>query len=181
MNRLFYMSLTSMLKTRTARDLFRMTFAFQPYRADAEIVAALPEDGNHAAVGIAFDYLARFWLERRHSDVEKSAWIAETGACMLAEAAVSDPQYAGLARNARKALTRAKSEYDAYMRTGDPTDGLMRASIELVELDMVYRTGMTNGVGLEPRTEDIADLRVLLEVIEDGDLKNLRPPLSLKP
>ena len=169
-----------MLKDPIVRDLFRSTFEFQPYCVDAKMAAAPPADGNRPAVGTAFDYLVRFWLERHHPDAEKGPWIAEMGVLMLEEAA-TNPQYAGLARAARESLAYAKSEHEIYMRTGDPTDGLMRAVLGLAELDVVYRAWWTAGVGKEPQKENIADLRTLWEVMEGGDLKDLRAPLSLNP
>ena len=175
------MSLTLMLKDRTMRNLFHALFEFQPYRVDAKMVAVPPSNENRPAIGTAFDYLVRFWLERRHPGAERGPWIAENGVLILEESAASDPRYAGLARAARESLTYAKSEHRAYVRTGDPTDGLMRAALELAELDVVYRARVTVGVGKKAREEDISDLRALWAVMEDGGLKGLRAPLSLNP
>ena len=71
------MSLTSMLKDPAVKSLFRSTFAFEPRRTDAAVAAPPPE--NHPPTGAAFDYLARFWLERLHPDAETYPWQAEYG------------------------------------------------------------------------------------------------------
>ena len=60
------MSLTSMLKHPITVDLFKDTFNFRQYRAAGKMVAPRPDGGTPGAVGIAFDYLVRFWLEHRH-------------------------------------------------------------------------------------------------------------------
>ena len=175
------MSLTLMLQVPVVRDLFRATFGFQPYRVDAKTVAVPPAGGNQAAVGTAFDYLVRFWLERHHPDAEKGPWIAENGVMILEDMAAQDPQYAGLPRAAHETIVRAKSEHRAYLRTGDPTDGMMHSALELAELDVVYRAMITGDVGKEPSKEDVADLHALWETMEGGDLGRFRSPLSLNP
>ena len=175
------MSITSMLKYTAAKDLFRMAFEFQPYSTNAKMAAIPPADGNGAAVGTAFDYLVRFWLEHRYPDAEIGPWVAENGVLMLDGMGADDPQYAGLAKAAHKSLAYAKSEHETYMRTGNLTDGLMRAALRLAELDVVYRACVVDGVGKEPRKEDVADLHSLWKVMENGDLKDLRTPLSLNP
>ena len=170
-----------MLKNNAVRDLFRMTFEFQPYNPGTKMAAVPPAGGNGAAVGTAFDYLARFWLQRRYPDAESGPWAAENGVLILDDIEASDPRCSDLAKAARESLAYAKSEHEAYVRTGSPTDGLMRAALRLAELDVVYRAGITDGVEREPRKEDVTDLRSLWKVMEGGDLKDLEAPLSLNP
>ena len=173
------MSLTSMLKGAEVRRLFRSTFDFRAYRIDADIAAPRTVDWNNPAIGTAFDYLARFWLERRHQRVAKGPWIAENGLRILET--FHGNRSAGLVQAARKTLAYAKSEHAAYMRTGTPTDGLMRAALGLAELDVVYRALVTVGIEKEPLREDIADLHAIWQVMEGGELRNLQAPLSLNP
>ena len=113
------MSLTSMLKGAEVRRLFRSTFDFRAYRIDADIAAPRTVDWNNPAIGTAFDYLARFWLERRHQRVAKGPWIAENGLRILET--FHGNRSAGLVQAARKTLAYAKSEHATYMRTGTPT------------------------------------------------------------
>ncbi len=76
------MSLTSFLSKKEVKSLFRQTFEFKPANVEAPLKAP-PLTTNHAAVGNAFDYLARFWLERRHGVAESHRWIAEQAAIGL--------------------------------------------------------------------------------------------------
>ena len=168
-----------MLKDGAVRSIFRSTFDFDPYRIDADIAAPRTVDRNNPAVGTAFDYLARFWLERRHRRVTKGPWIAEKGLRILED--VHAHGSAELVQSARVTLAYAKSEHAAYMRTGTPTDGLMRAALGLAELDVVYRALVAVGVGREPRREDIADLHAIWKVMEGGELRSLQLPMSLNP
>lgn len=169
-----------MLKDPAVRNLFNTTFAFGPLQTSARI-AAPPTDDSRQSVGTAFDYLARFWLKRRHPDAEVHPWNAIFGAVMLGERAAADPQRFGLAQAARESLASAVSEYKAYADTGDPTDGLLRAALGLADLDVVYRAGVTAGVGVEPQPGDMADLRGLWKVMESGDLRSLGDPVHLNP
>ena len=73
------------------------------------------------------------------------------------------------------------SEYRAYADTGNLTDGLLRAVLGLAGLDVVYRAGVTVGVGAEPQPGDMADLRGLWKVMERGDLRSLGDPVRLNP
>ncbi len=44
---------------------------------------APPLTANHSIIGNAFDYLVRFWLERRHKAVKSYQWIAERAVVYL--------------------------------------------------------------------------------------------------
>ena len=169
-----------MLKEPNVRDLFRSTFDFEPRRTYAAMAAAPPPE-NRPAIGTAFDYLARFWLKRRHPDAVTGTWQAVYGVLKLHAWAAADPQYAWRAQVARKWLTSAESEYGTYIRTGNPTDGLMSAALELAELDVAHRAGVTVGIGVKTRDADVYHLRALWGVMEGGDLKGLRTPMSLNP
>ena len=102
-----------MLKDGAVRSIFRSTFDFDPYRIDADIAAPRTVDRNNPAVGTAFDYLARFWLERRHRRVTKRPWIAEKGLRILED--VHAHRSAELVQSARVTLAYAKSEHAAYI------------------------------------------------------------------
>ena len=182
------MSLTSLLNNPIAQDIFRETFDFREYDIGAEMVAP-PVTGNCAAIGVAFDYLARFWLKHRHPDAEERAWVAEMATHRL-EKGIGGPGHAGAARRARALLATTKSEYATYIHTGEPTDGLMRAALGLATLDPVYyrdrialhrMTRVVAHVGVKPLEGDIRDLRALWKVLEEGDLGEIQAPLSLNP
>ena len=163
-----------------ARRLFT-AFGFESRQTNSPMAAKPPTDENRPNVGTAFDYLARFWLKRQHPDAETYPWNAVNGAVMLEQRAASDPRYAGLAQAARESLASATAEYVDYIRTGNPTDGLMCAALDLAELDVVCRAWVTVGIGAERRIGDVADLHNLWKVMERGDLGCLHAPIRLNP
>lgn len=173
------MSLTSLLKDAAVRHLFDTTFEFQPYNAGAKILVPMPD--NRPAVGIAFNYLARFWLKYRHKDAVTYPWQAEYGMAKLQEWASKDSLCTMLEPIAREWLTSAKSEYEAYLRSGDLTDSLLRATIRLAKIDAAHRGGFVTGIGVEPTNGDMDDLRALWEVMLDSDLAGLQTPMYLNP
>ena len=83
------MSLTTLLTQQDVCSLLRKTFKFKPVSIDGPI-KALPVTNDHATIGAAFDYLARFWLERHHKVVYSRPWVAEQSANILS---VSGEEY----------------------------------------------------------------------------------------
>ena len=69
------------------------------------------------------------------------------------------------------------------MDTGKAIDGLLRAALRLAKIDAVYRAGPRTAAGIvvEPPDGAVADLRTLWDVMRDGDLAGLRPPMLLNP
>lgn len=169
-------SLTSLLGQPAVRKLFRDTFPFKPFDVGADL-AAPPVTRRYAAIGTAFDYLARWWLRRRFPDAVERPWVAES--CV--ECLESVPGAAGAAAAGRRLVGRAREEYGSYLDTGEATDGMFRAAFGLVGLDSFIRSGRADGIGSEPGAGDIADLRQLWDLLESGDLGGAWEPVALNP
>lgn len=177
------MSLTLMLKDPDVRKLFDSVFRFETRQTDVLTAAPQPPK-NHSPTGVAFDYLARFWLKFRYPDAVTYPWQAENGILKLHAWAAADPQqYGWRALAALMSFESARREYEAYVSTGNPTDGLLQAVLRLAELDMAYRGNRRAavGVGVEPPDGAVSDLRALWNVMVEGDLAGIHPPMQLNP
>lgn len=123
----------------------------------------------------------RFWLEKRYPNAETYPRQAEYGVQKLRKRAAERPEYAVLEEMAREWLVSAKSEHEAYLDAGEPTDGLLRAALRLAKIDAVHRGAYFEGIGNEPPDDAVADLRALWAVTTCGDLADIRPPMQLNP
>lgn len=170
------------MRDSAVRELFDSTFRFETRQTDAPMAVPQPPK-NHPPTGAAFDYLARFWLKLRHPDAATYPWQAENGILKLHAWAADDQQYGWRALAALKSFESAEREYEAYISTGNPTDDLLRAVLRLAELDAAYRGNQmaAAGVGVEPPDVAVADLRALWNVMVEGDLADIRPPMQLNP
>lgn len=101
------MSPTSLMDKPDVRALFRKAFEFEPVNVGAPMKAP-PLTTNYTLVGTAFDYLARFWLERQHAVAYSQTWIAERAAINLS---VQCGEYVGAVFDGETRLI-PKAEWD---------------------------------------------------------------------
>ena len=155
------MSLTSMLKEAPVKAMFKEAFPVEGVRLEGRMLAP-PISGRPNLVGAAFDYLLRFRLEREFAGCVTRPWVAEEAvAGMNAGAFKCDGGRALAEANSR--LDKARAAHRDYMDTGVAGDGLIGASLDLAQLDAVFRTGVSRGfVDADP--SDIADVRGILDV-----------------
>lgn len=64
-----------------------------------------------------------------------------------------------------ESIARAEFEYKRYIQSGDLSDKLIEASIDLAKIDGIYRGGGVRGTLGEYENGDIEDLKKLVEVI----------------
>ena len=141
---------------------FKKTFPVdRPYLEGG--LLAPPISKRPSPIGTAFDYLLRFRLERAFPACIADTWVAEgavdrlnTGMIECDGATLSDA-------NAR--LAAARAAHRIYMDTGKIGNALIRASLDLAQLDAAYRTGRTHGF-YDADADDIRDLRGILRVAE---------------
>ena len=72
------MSLTSIIKTKEARELFANEFKKPKGKILGEIKAP-PLTNHYGLVGTAFDYLLRFCLKYHYPESKDLAWVADWG------------------------------------------------------------------------------------------------------
>lgn len=158
------MSLTSFLKNNAdLRILIDQTFE----KPDASIKAdrlAEPQTTNYALIGTAFDYVLRFKLEQEYDGVNSKPWIAHQG-LQTAEVVGLDTDTAS-GETLADVLSEAERLHQEYLDSGEMTDELLAATLDLGRLDWIYRSGRISddfGTALEG---DITDLRTLYEIIQ---------------
>lgn len=142
-----------------------------------------PRTTNYQAVGGAFDYLLRFYLQRINPQARDQPWAAERGVeeIRLESGAkgVEVPTLSGHPRALKAAayLADAKRQHRAYMQVGRITDNLLVAAHRLAHLDVAARAGPDrvdwNSINyLGP--DDAADLRALLDLVDEKVFRTTR-------
>jgi hypothetical protein len=114
--------------------------------------------GNrHNVTGIAFDYLLRFELERRHAHLkpEASSWVAEV--------AVKYGRYRN--KKSKAFLAQARELHQAYLGGEACLPELSRCCTVLAKLDLIYRAGWVDPDLWTPLEGMAAELEALLAVV----------------
>lgn len=182
------MSLDQILtKPPLARKL-KKTFGKPNIKLSGNILA-VPKTNNHTLVGMAFNYLLRFYIEHRYPNAKSSKWIAEYGLehmhlysgkyipdldnpTMLKSFHNDDltPEQQEISlylEIAKKNFRKAKQNYESYLKSGVISKDLLRSTIHLAQLDIIYRRG--NYVPFsDPDDGDISDLDKLITVFKEN-------------
>lgn len=157
------MSLTSFLRDdNELRVLIDQIFEKPPLDESFDRKAE-PQTSNYALIGTAFDYVVRFWLERQYG-VSSKPWIAHQGyslACIIPEEEheIADD------RDIHRVFRDIEAIHEEFVDSGEMTDDLLAATLDLARFDWVYRSGQPLK-DLTVATEgDITDLRNLHEIL----------------
>lgn len=186
------MSLTLFLsKNQDVRDHFRQYFRKPSLTADIDLLAP-PLSNRYSTVGTAFDYLLRFYIKRINPEALETKWVAEWCLTSLASPILSDVIFdvetnsitsfneTEFSKRAERIIDQAKSDYFAYLRSGNMTNGLIKSSICLAQLDPIYRAGFVDDNMGDVHNEDVEDLRNLISIVDPkvfaaGELCALNP------
>ena len=153
-----------MLKHPAIRAAFREAFPVDNPRLEGRLLAP-PISKRASPVGTAFDYLLRFRLERSFSSCIADTWVAENAVERL-NAGVVECDDATLS-DANTRLASARAAHRRYMNTGKIGSALIRAAVDLAQLDAIYRTGRTYGF-YNADADDLGDLRGILGVAKSS-------------
>ena len=159
------MSLTTLLKNPQIRELFRDTFPFEKPRLDGNLTA-VPVTKNYSLVGTAFDYLLRFRLEREYPSYNTRKWIAEGVPELISE------QMPDIGKSMSLHIRTARAMHDDYINSGDMTDDLIKTTVILAQIDVVYRAGV---VVKSFETVNEGDMRDLKKLVSMVDVKIFKP------
>ncbi|HTY87996.1 MAG TPA: hypothetical protein VMB80_11065 [Candidatus Acidoferrum sp.] len=131
-------------------------------------------------IGTAFDYLLRFYLQRLNTPVIKARrWFAENAIEILAEDAEWEIRSrhetsAENAAKARKLVTTAKHHLAEYLDSGAISDNLIRSALALATLDPIARSGRGDEMIGVFNTDDVLDVRRLIQAVDDSLFKATR-------
>lgn len=168
------MSLTSFLKLPDVRKRFREEIEV-PRILDQRDIVAPARSNRYSLVGTAFDYLFRFHLQRLNKHAVAHPWVAEEGLARLAEPGfggfidinsepfewLPHPQF----KKARLLFVRARAAHARFLKSGRLTEGLLKSSTFLAQLDFVVRAEYVDESLGHTTQKDLRDLRRLISVV----------------
>ncbi len=179
------MSLSTFLQQPEVRDKFSREF-IKPRLvrgAGRRELLAPPLSHRHSLVGTAFDYLLRFYIQRRNPDAVGHRWVAEAGIDMLNERAMGSAHFSldteepvlpakdKRLDKAREIFNKAVAAYKRYISSGRITDELLKGVIYLAQLDVIYRSGFVDEFLGRAFPEDVKDLRNLISLVRPQEFK----------
>ncbi len=164
------MSLTSFLERSDVKARFRQEFTKPDMKKPKELLTA-PLTKNNRLIGTAFDYLLRFYVQQQNPHAISHGWKAELSVKIL-ESKRATPFYEQVYEQAYLIIVQAREEYARYLETHQFTDELIKSSLLLGKLDVVYRAGkIPENLG-QIDERDIEDLRNLLAIVEPTTFKS---------
>lgn len=162
------MGVKSFITRPPFHEKFLSTITRPNSKLDKPILAP-PLTSNYQLVGIAFDYLLRFYLERINVGSKTSVWAAEEGVILLDPLEGTSDNY----ERAKSHLDDARNLYQSFIEDGCLTDELISAAIRLAHLEGTRRSGAFNEADLMTFDErDIADLRQLMSLVREQEFSS---------
>ena len=163
------MSLTSFIKIPEVKALFKNEFPLKQTRLTGEM-KAIPVTKNYPLVGTAFDYLFRFFLEYTNPNCITKPWVAEHSLGLLEHAVEEYGKKApadmlDASDKMKSFLHDAKEIHKEYLKNGNLDDNLIRMSIILAQMDVLYRSGRMYPNFGNVDKGDIQDLRNLISLV----------------
>lgn len=179
------MSLSTFLQQPEVNDKFSREF-IKPrlvIGAGKRELLAPPLSHRHSLVGTAFDYLLRFYIQRRNPDAIGRRWVAEAGIDKLNERVMNSAHYNldteelilptkdKRLDKAREIFNKAVVAHKRYISSGRITDKLLKGVIYLAQLDVIYRSGFVDEALGRAFPEDVKDLRNLISLVRPQEFK----------
>lgn len=159
------MSVKSFIMGPPFHEKFLSTITRPPCKLNKPILAP-PLTSDYQLVGMAFDYLLRFYLERINVGSKRSVWAAEEGVILLDPLEGTSDTY----EKAKSHLDNARKLYQLYIQDGFLTDELISAAICLAHLEGTRRSGTFNEADFKRFDDrDIADLKELMFLAQEQD------------
>jgi hypothetical protein len=175
------MSLTSILKHKAFQELrtkLKDNFPKPDFDLNGDLLAP-PRTKNYGGIGTAFDYLLRFYLEYKYPKAATNGWVADRGFSnvkLLSKESTRKFYFEGKPLEAKEfrdkvsdQLDEARQHHEAFLKTGNFTDKLLRSSLLLSQLDVVFRAGRLDPNFGIYNSEDVEDLKALIRLINPED------------
>ncbi len=193
------LSLSSFIKLPEVKTKLREEFEKPPFSEKRTMLApVLTSDTSR--IGIAFDYLMRFYANYVNSNAVSSDWVAEKALERLNEikdnkAVITTPNFKlitvsnidkspeGFIENwtkfkieyysqAKITIRRARKNFKTYLKTGKMSNTLIASALDLATLDLINTANYMKPLNqAEPDKDDVEDLRKLIAIINPETIK----------
>jgi hypothetical protein len=154
-------SLSTFVERKDVKEYLRLNVPKPWFQVRAEIKAP-PLTASYGWTGTAFDYAMRFYLQKLNPSAKVSRWLAEESAALV----VAGRRTARTKKRVLGIVKTAKDCVRSYLnskREAKPARELIRAAVDLAQLDLVYRIG---SLDLQPindaMVEDIGNMLALV-------------------
>lgn len=159
------MSLTSFVARSRVRDIFNkhcpLKKEFKPQTSPN--LKAAPITKNYSQVGIAFDYIFRFYLEKLNPDCSLDFGWTSTKALQLFD--IMSENY----KIINEIIDNAKLHKNAYIDSGILTDDFLYSVLKLSSLEPIIRAGRGLEYIGQVHSDDIKDLKQLISLIHQDE------------
>jgi hypothetical protein len=155
-------SLSTFVERKDVKEYLRVNVAKPWFKVRAEIKAP-PLTTSYGWTGTAFDYAMRFYLQKLNPSAKVSRWLAEESAALVV---ASRRETARTKKRVLRIVETAKDCVRSYLnsrRDAKPGAELIRATVDLAQLDLVYRIGLLDLQPInDPLVEDIGNMLALV-------------------
>lgn len=163
------MSLTFFLQIPAVKDLFKNEFPLERPKLTGEI-KAIPVTKHYSLVGTAFDYLLRFFLEYKNPNCIAVPWVAEDALILLNKTVETNggktpDAMLDVLDRINIFLLKARKIHGEYLKNGNLDDDLIRTTIVLAQIDVIYRAGKIYSNFDQVDDGDVQDLRNLISLV----------------
>ena len=193
------LSLTKFIELPDVKTKFRQEFEKPRFSVNKPLLAPVITS-DPQKIGIAFDYLARFYASYLNSNAVSHQWVAEKSLevlnvikdddtvitapnSRLIKVKNIDKSPEGFIEGWRKAkykyysrakitIKKAKKNLRTYLKTGKMSDKLISSALDLATLDNLVTAGYVPPLEqTQPDKNDVEDLRQLISIINPETIK----------
>lgn len=153
------MSLTTFISKSEIKKEFLRNFKKPIFDLHSDIICE-SKTKNWTLVGMAFDYMLRFFIEYNNkNNVKKSEWVASGSLTFLED---NKRKY----KLAKKLFNKSKNNYRKYLKNGKVTDDLITSTIHLAQLETICRSGIIDKKFGFVYKKDVDDVKNLISIIK---------------
>lgn len=146
---------------------------------------APPLTNHYGLVGMAFDYLLRFYIKRLNPDAVEHPWVSEVSLQLLERLqllsmftkdeifsddvdTIINPELLDpyVYDKVEEIIEYSKKVYNEFIKTGKMNSDLYRAALLLAQVDLIYRAGVVDKNLGSVDKNDIKDLKNLISIVK---------------
>jgi len=164
-------SLSTFVERKDVKEYLRLNVPKPWFEVRAEIKAP-PLTTSYGWTGTAFDYAMRFYLQKLNPSAKTRRWLAEESVAMLGAGRRENVRTMKRVRGIVETAKDCLRSYLKSRRSAKPGRDLIRAAIDLAQLDLVYRIGLLD---LQPINEAmVEDIGNMVALVRPNDFRAKR-------